>query len=130
MSRRLVEGDAEVTVRVPLEEAIDLLEAPGRACLSFAVEGRPQVEPVEFRYERGRFLVGLDDRSKQLADAAEVVLMVDEGTLFFHLRGVYARGEATAIVPPPGDQRSWFEVEPSRVSSWDYGRMRVGREPR
>lgn len=119
-----------VTVRVPPEEAIDLLEAPGRACVSFAAEGRPRVEPIAFRYRRGRFLVGLDDRSEHPTDAAEVVLVVDSGVLFFHLRGVYVRGRAVPIQTPPGDQGTWFEVEPSSVSSWDYGRMRVSREPR
>ncbi len=120
----------EVTVRVPLEEASDLLEAPGRACLSFAREGRPRVEPATFRHERGRFLVGLDDTSAHPADGTETVLVVDAGVLFFHLRGVYVRGTATPLPPPPGDQGTWFEVEPSSVSSWDYGRMRVSREPR
>ncbi len=120
----------EVTVRVPLEEARDLLEAPGRACLSFAGEGRPRVEPAAFRYQHGRFLVGLDARSAHPTDGAEVVLVVDSGVLFFHLRGVYVRGTATPIPPPPGDQRTWFEVAPGRVSSWNYGRMRASREPR
>ena len=52
---------AEVTNRIPFDEARDLLERPGRACVGFVVDGRPHIEAVDLRYRDGRFLVGIGD---------------------------------------------------------------------
>lgn len=114
-----------VTVRVPLEESLDLLDAPRRACLSFVDGGRPCIEPVVLSYLDGRYLVGLEQQARQPADGSEVVLLVDDGVLFFELRAVYIRGQARRRGRGPDEERIWFEVEPVRVSSWNYGRMRV-----
>jgi hypothetical protein len=121
------ETEREVTVRVPLEEVADLLEDPPRACLAMALDGRPRVEPVAFRYEEGRFLAGLDAGTTHLAPGAEAVLVVDGGTLFFDLRAVYVRGSARPRAGDARDGLAWFEIAPSSVASWDYGRMRVER---
>ena len=119
------EGMTDVTVRVPLTDVVDLLEKPGRACMSFAVESRPWVEAVPFRYDKGRFLVRVGKGSRFPSDGAEVVLVVDEGVLFFYLRAVYIRGTTATAEPTANGERKWLEVKPTKVSSWDYGRMRV-----
>ena len=118
----------EVTVRVPVEESLDLLERPARACVSFILDGQPRIEPVRLRYEPGRYLIGIEPAAEAPDPSDEVVLVVDEGTLFFDLRAVYVRGVARPISPAPQDVLHWMEVEPSRVSSWNYGRMRWKRD--
>ena len=118
----------EVTVRVPLEESLDLLERPARACVGFTSEGGPRIEPVGLRYEDGRYLIGIEPSAQAPDPASEVVLVVDDGVLFFELRAVYIRGVARPIPSSPQEQLRWVELEPSRVSSWNYGRMRWKRD--
>ena len=117
-----------VTVKVPLEESLDLLERPARACLSFTSEGQPRIEPVHLRYENDRYLVGIEPNAERPDASAEVVLVVDEGVLFFKLRAVYVRGIARPIPPSQQDRLHWIEVEATRISSWNYGRMRWQRD--
>ena len=118
----------EVTVRVPLGESLDLLERPARACVAFTSEGAPRIEPVRLRYEDGRYLIGIEPAAAAPDPSTEVVLIVDDGVLFFELRAVYVRGVARPIPSSPQEQLRWIEVEPSRVSSWNYGRMRWRRD--
>jgi hypothetical protein len=115
---------AEVTNRIPFDEARDLLERPGRACVGFVVDGRPHIEAVDLRYQDGRFLVGIGDDTPQPDGDAEVVLVVDEGVLFFDLRAVYVRGGPRPIPPAGGGGRTWYDVDPVIVTCWDYGRLR------
>ncbi len=117
-----------VTVRVPLEESLDLLERPARACAGFVVDGLPRIEPVRVRYEEGRYLVGFAQDAAVPAGSSEVVLVVDDGTLFFELRAVYVRGVASPAEPEEGSDLRWRVLEPQRVSSWNYGRMRWQRD--
>lgn len=116
-----------VTVRVPLEESWDLIERPARACVAFVVDGLPRIEPVRVRHEENRFLVGFEEDSMIPHPLSEVVLVVDEGTLFFDLRAVYVRGEAARSDRELEDGVQWIVLKPVRVSSWDYGRMRWER---
>jgi hypothetical protein len=114
-----------VTNRIPFEEAADLL-ASARACVAVVVDGAPHVEPAVVRYREGRFLVGVD-RSAPVEGAQEATLVVDEGVRFFDLRAVYVRGTPTPIGAEDHDDddvRLWFEIEPSTVTCWDYGRLR------
>ncbi len=118
----------EVTVRVPLEESLDLLERPARACVGFTSDGGPRIEPVRLRYEDGRYLIGIEPGAQAPDPSTEVVLVVDDGVLFFELRAVYVRGAARPMPVSPQEKLHWIEVEPSRVSSWNYGRMRWKRD--
>ncbi len=111
-------------MRVPLEQNLDLLRCPARACLGFAVADRPWIEPVAFVFHDGHYLVSLETGSRAPEDGTEVVLVVDEGRLFFELRAVYIRGKATHIRDESEDARVWVEVLPTNTTSWDYGRMR------
>lgn len=114
----------EVTVRVPLAASLDLLERPARACIGFVHDGQPQIAPVRLRFETGRFLIGVEPGPIVPDAPAEVVLVVDEGVMFFELRAVYVRGVASSLSEPGHEGLQWFEIEPSLTSSWDYGRMR------
>ena len=118
----------EVTVRVPLEDSLDLLERPARACVAFIYNGQPQIEPVHLRYQNGRYLIGIEPPASAPNPSDEVVLIVDDGVLFFELRAVYVRGVARSAPSSRQDDVRWVEVEPSRTSSWDYGRMRWKRD--
>ena len=113
-----------VTVRVPLEENIDLLRNPTRACIGFASAEGPRIEPARLRYRDERYLVGLDRHAIVPDEGAEVVLVVDEGRLFFELRAIYVRGHSTNTRERSRDSTTWIEVSPAKITSWDYGRMR------
>lgn len=117
-----------VTVRVPAEESIDLLERPARACCGFVENGQPRIEAVGLVFREGRYLIGIQPGAKAPPPDTEAVLVVDDGVLFFELRAVYVRGLAKVIDTPPSEQLRWIELEPSRVSSWNYGRMRWKRD--
>ena len=114
-----------VTNRIPFEEEADLL-ASARACVAVVVDGAPRVEPAVVRFRDGRFLVGVD-RSAPVEGVQEATLVVDEGVRFFDLRAVYVRGTPTpiAVEDHADDVRLWFEIEPSTVTCWDYGRLRA-----
>lgn len=116
-----------VTVKVPLDECRDIIEGDDRACVAFSSSGRPWVEPVDFQHAGGRFLVRFGDASSKPAEGAEVVLLVDEGVLFFDLRAVYVRGTVGPAFAEGKASRPWVEIQPAKLSSWDYGRMRVER---
>lgn len=113
-----------VTNRIPFEEAADLLSS-ARACVAFVVDGRPRVEPADVRYDSSRFLVGLADDSRFVCDVSEVSLVIDEGTYFFDLRAISVRGVPSPVDGPTDTGLRWIEFEPTRVTCWDYGRLRA-----
>ncbi|CAM2767326.1 hypothetical protein H7J50_23050 [Mycobacterium intermedium] len=120
--------EKRVTLNVDLLEVADLLERVPRACVAFAGEEGPRVEPVTVVCNGdGRYFVGLpSSTANRLGVHTEVVLLVDDGVQFFDLRAVYVRG---VVEPPNGmtvlaDGFFWFEVEPTRTAAWDYARMR------
>lgn len=114
-------------MRIPVGEALDLCDGSRRACVGWVVGDRPHVEEVAVRHRSGRFLAGFPDGSPRPPTGAEVVLMVDEGVLFFDLRALYVRGPQSAAAEPPDDELVWIEVCPATTTAWDYGRMRVVR---
>jgi hypothetical protein len=120
--------NTDVTVRVPLEETRDLLRGSARACLGFTAGDSPWIEPVALRYQECRYQVGLEKGSKAPEPGSEVILVIDEGRLFFELRAVYVRGHADSVLDESEDHRTWLEVRPTKITSWDYGRMRVERD--
>jgi hypothetical protein len=86
------------------------------------------VEPATVRYEGSRFLVGVDVQSEPGPDVSEVALVVDDGVLFFDLRAIYVRGRPSPVGDPIDVGQTWFEIEPTKVTCWDYGRLRVADE--
>ena len=118
-----------VTNRIPFEEAADLLSS-ARACLAFVIDGRPHVEPVVVRYDDSRFLFGVADTTEMDAAVDEASLVIDEGVLFFDLRAIYVRGRPAALDRPADSDLEWFVLEPSKLTCWDYERLRATDEDR
>ncbi len=115
--------------------AQDLLERVPRACLSFAGERGPRVEPVRVVWQNGGCLVGLPPGADaRPAPGQEAVLLVDEGIYYFELRAIYIRGSLQPIAAPTGERAggAWFALAPVKAVAWDYGSMREvddGDEP-
>jgi len=110
-----------VTRDVELDAVDDLLTRPRRASVTFVDDNGLTTLPVHARFVDHRPFVGLPADGPDLA-GREVVLLVDDGPWWFHLRGASFRGVAQrdsvveAIV--------WWSIEPKRVLAWDYGTIR------
>jgi hypothetical protein len=116
-----------VTRDVDPDSALDLLERVPRACLSFASDPGPIVQPVELLWRDGRCWVSFPGNAEhQVLPGQEVVLLVDEGIYYFDLRAIYIRGQAKVAEVPPDMPagRKWFEVIPLKTVAWDYGTLR------
>lgn len=113
-----------VTRAVQPEDLRPLLERPPRATLAFVQGGRIQVQPVAFRYEEGRYLVGL--RRMMERPAGRVKLLIDDGFWYFDLRGLWIRGRLTLTDGPTNAEAAyaWFELTPEKTAAWHYGSMR------
>lgn len=116
-----------VTNRIPFDEAADLVSS-ARACISFVVAGRPRVEPAVVRRDGSRFLVGVAADSVVATDAGEASLVIDEGVYFFDLRAISVRGVPSPAAAPVDSGLCWIELEPTKLTCWDYGRLRVTDE--
>lgn len=116
-----------ITLNVDLTEVRDLLERVPRACVAFASDAGPRVEPVTIVFKDDRFLVGMPlGAANHLAAHQEVVLLIDDGVQFFDLRAIYVRGHVQPLGGVQGlaDDFFWFAVQPTRTVAWDYARMR------
>lgn len=116
----------QVTRAVRPEDLRALLERPPRATLAFVSAGCIEAIPVAFHWAEGRYLVGLPDDATP--PTGRVKLLVDDGSWYFDLRGVWARGALVACespaVAPSGS--TWFELAPEKTVAWHYGSMRQG----
>jgi hypothetical protein len=116
-----------ITLNVDPMEARDLLERVPRACVSFVSDEGPQAELVTVLFKDDRYLVGMPSSAASHPTVdEEVVLLVDDGVLFFDLRAIYVRGHVQPLGEVEGmaGDLSWFEIEPTRTVAWDYGRIR------
>ena len=113
-----------VTRAVRPEDLRELLERPPRATLAFVREGQIHAIPVAFKYDDGRYLVGLPDDATP--PDGRVKLLVDDGPWYFDLRGLWVRGALTPIKPPASapEGATWFELAPEKTAAWHYGSMR------
>jgi hypothetical protein len=122
-----------VTRDVDPDRMRDLLERVPRACLSFASDHGPIVQPVGLLWHETRCRVSiLGEADDQPFPGQEVVLLVDEGIYYFDLRAIYIRGQVkTAEAPPDAPTgRKWFEVVPIKTVAWDYGTLREVQDDR
>ena len=122
-----------VTRDVDLESVRDLLERVPRACLSFASDHGPQLQPVGLQWLENRYLVSISGETEvQPFPGQEVVLLVDEGIYYFALRAIYIRGQLNPTEAPPDAPpgRMWFEVVPIKTVAWDYGTLREVQDDR
>jgi nitroimidazol reductase NimA-like FMN-containing flavoprotein (pyridoxamine 5'-phosphate oxidase superfamily) len=116
-----------ITLNVDLEEVRDLLERVPRACVAFADDEGPRVEPVAFVFKDERYLFGMPSSvARHLTANQEVVLVIDDGVQFFDLRALYVRGRVERLdqVQPAASGSFWFDVQPTRTVAWDYKRIR------
>lgn len=115
-----------VTRAVRPEDLRELLEHPPRATLAFVRDAAIQAIPVAFKFDGGRYLVGLPDDVKP--PDGRVKLLVDDGPWYFDLRGLWARGSLTPCDGPEnsGEGHAWFELAPEKTAAWHYGSMREG----
>jgi hypothetical protein len=114
---------------VQAEDLRDLLEAAPRANIAFRSGGAIQAAPVAFRFQAGRYLIGVPGTAAgPLVGPGELVkLLIDDGSWFFELRGLWVRGRTTAAgqVPDGADSSlAWLELVPQKVVAWDYGSLR------
>ncbi|HZO75796.1 MAG TPA: hypothetical protein VFB60_26585 [Ktedonobacteraceae bacterium] len=116
-----------ITRNIPPDRARDLLERVPRACIAFANDLGPQVQPVTFVSHENRYLVGLPEHvTPGPSPHQEIVLLIDEGISFFDLRALLLRGYILPTEAPPDAPpgRRWFEVLPLKTVAWDYGALR------
>jgi len=116
-----------ISLNVDLTEVRDLLERVPRACVAFASDAGPRVEPVTVVFKDDRYLVGMPSgAANHLTAHQEVVLLIDDGVQFFDLRAIYVRGHVQPLGGVEGlaDDFFWFAVQPTRSVAWDYARMR------
>lgn len=120
----------QVTRDVDLTRVADLLTTPRRVSVAFVDNGRIDVWPAgiaarltEFRFAVARDCPDLGER--------EVVLLIDDGSHWFELRGISVRGAARKVDAPgadPNDDAAWYEIAARRVLAWDYGSLRTVTE--
>ncbi|HEX6421480.1 MAG TPA: hypothetical protein VFZ77_23455 [Acidimicrobiales bacterium] len=118
------------TRRVRPEDLRELLAAPPRANLVFRRGDEVDALPVAFRLDGGRYCVGVPRRGEgAVVEPGETVkLLIDDGTWFFDLRGVWVRGRTVPADPRPAGAPAslvWYEITPDRTAAWDYGTLRT-----
>jgi hypothetical protein len=105
----------------------DLLEHPPRATVAIVERDEADVLPACARFRRDTYRFGVLPEVAPDLENREVVLVIDDGTYWFELRGISVRGQARRIDPAePGetDALAWYAVEPRRILAWDYGAIR------
>ena len=107
----------QMTRAVGLEDLRDLVESPPRAYLAYVADGAAEALRVASRCDGERWLVTLPPGSS-VPPGARVALLIDDGQVYFELRGVRVRGTWREA----GD--GTHEVVPEKITCWDYGSMR------
>ena len=115
------------------EKVRDLLDSVPRACIAFISAGIAEVAPVEFRFQEGRYWIGMSGGGSEPAPGPDepVKLLIDEGMYYFDMRGIWIRGRAlfSEERPEGGSQAlNWFQLVPEKFLAWDFGAMREVRK--
>ena len=118
-----------ITNAVDPEKMRDLLERVPRACLAFNNAGTVEVVPVGFRFEDGRYWIGMSGRGSGPVPGSDepVKLLIDEGMQYFDMRGIWIRGRALFSEERPqggSPALNWFQLVPEKFVAWDFGAMR------
>jgi hypothetical protein len=96
--------------------------------MAFVNAGMVDVLPVEFRFQEGRYWIGMSGGSAPAPRPGESVkLLVDEGMYYFDMRGIWIRGRALFGEEHPeaaSPALSWFQLVPEKLVAWDFGAMR------
>jgi hypothetical protein len=123
-----------ITHAVDAEKMRDLLEGVPRACIAFTNAGIPEVAPAEFRFQEGRYWIGMSGGGSGPAPGPNepLKLLIDEGMYYFDLRGIWIRGRALFSEERPeggSPQLNWFQLVPEKFVAWDFAAMReVGKQ--
>lgn len=117
-----------ITNAVDPEKMRGLLERAPRACIAFNSAGTIEVVPVEFRFQQGRYWIGMSGESgPALGPDEPVKLLIDEGMYYFDMRGIWIRGRALLSEERPeggSPAVNWFQLIPEKSVAWDFGAMR------
>ena len=109
------------------EKMRELLERVPRACVAFNNAGIVELVAVEFRFQAGRYWIGMSGESGPAPGPHETVkLLIDEGMYYFDMRGIWIRGRAlfSEERPEAGLVLNWFQLVPEKFVAWDFGAMR------
>jgi hypothetical protein len=120
-------GPHGVTRDVDPSTLKDLLEHPSRATVAFVDRGEAHVLPVRARCRADTYRFGVLREIGTNLEHREVVLVMDDGSYWFELRGVSVRGLARRIdrpEPRDTDALEWYTIDARRILAWDYGAIR------
>jgi hypothetical protein len=117
-----------ITNAVDPEKMRGLLERVPRACVAFNNAGTSEIVPVEFRFQAGRYWIGMSGESRAAPGPDEPVkLLIDEGMYYFDMRGIWIRGRALLSEERPeggSPDVNWLQLIPEKSVAWDFGAMR------
>lgn len=111
-----------ITRAVTANDLAELLTLARRASVAWNRFSQIAAEPAAFRFQDGRYLIGVPPET--LTEGVEVAVLIDDGPMYFDLRGVRIRGQVTAVEQGQGDGLEWFEVKPELEVAWHYGTLR------
>ena len=122
-----------ITNAVDPEKMRELLERVPRACVAFNNAGMIEVVPVEFRFQAGRYWIGMSGGGSGPSPGSDepVKLLIDEGMYYFDMRGIWIRGRAVFSEERPeggSPALNWFQLVPEKFVAWDFGAMREVEE--
>lgn len=118
-------GNRHVTRDVEVATLADLLKRPPRATVAFIDRDEVQVLPVQYRLHGDAHWIGVAGDVAAGLDSAKVVLVIDDGTYWYELRGISVRGVAERNDPADADAECvWYTIAARRILAWDYGTIR------
>ena len=122
-----------ITHTVDPEKMRTLLKTVPRACIAFINAGIAEVVPVEFRFQEGRYWIGMSGGGSGPAPGPDkpLKLLIDEGMYYFDMRGIWIRGRALFSEERPeggSPALNWFQLVPNKFLAWDFGAMREVRK--
>ncbi len=111
-----------ITRAVTASDLADFLASARLATVAWNREGQVAAEPAAFRFANGRYFIGA--APGMLTEHTEVAALIDDGPMYFDLRGVRVRGRISVSDEAQSDALEWFVVEPEREVAWHYGTLR------
>ncbi len=110
-----------ITRAVSANDLAEMLILASHASLAWNRDGQIAAAPAAFRFNDGRYLIGVPPRT--LGEGADVTVLIDEGPMYFDLRGVRIRGQVTMMENSQDGGLEWFAVKPEREVAWHYGTL-------
>jgi len=119
----------QITRKVTLVDLRDLLDDPPRANVAWIDADGIRAAPVRFRLIDGRYWIcgRGDGPGASPAAGQRVVLLIDDGYLYFDLRGARIAGRTERSGTAPAEfhgDANWLELIVERTTAWHYGFLR------